>query len=75
MMIDTEAAMFDLTGFATREWYHAIQAEREYEAGRHKWLGRLRDLQRQDRAKARKAAPALPTSGPRKLTGVHTPWI
>lgn len=73
-MIDTEAAMLDLTAFAAREWCQAIQAEREYEAERHKWLGRLRDLQRQDRAKARRPAQAAPT-GPRKLTGAHTPWI
>jgi hypothetical protein len=67
--------MLDLTGFAAREWYEAIHAEREYEAGRHRWLSRLRDLQRQDRAEARKATPPRPPSGPRKLTGAHTPWI
>lgn len=67
--------MLDLTGVAAVEWYGALKAEREYEAGRRTWLARLRELQRADRAESRGEARPRPPMGPRKLTGAHTPWI
>jgi len=67
--------MLDLTGSAAAEWYGALKAEREYEAGRRTWLARFRELQRTEGTEARHGTPPRPPAGPRKLTGAHTPWI
>jgi hypothetical protein len=68
--------MLDLAGYAAFDVYRAIRAGQDAEAGRRSWSSRLRDLRRIERDNARKMPrPPQQPSGPRKLTGAHTPWI
>jgi hypothetical protein len=67
--------MLDLIGYAAPDVYRAIRAGQEAEAERRTWLSRLRDLQRLERARQSRPVLPRPPSGPRKLTGAHTPWI
>ena len=66
--------MFDFAGFAALDYSKAIAAERAVQEKRAKWRWRLRDLNREERIAKDRPAPA-PASGPRHLTGSHSPWI
>ena len=66
--------MFDFAGFAALDYTKAIAAERVVKEERAKWRWRLRDLNREERNAKERPAPA-PASGPRPLTGAHSPWI
>jgi hypothetical protein len=67
--------MLDLAGYAAFDVYRAIRAGQDAEAVRRSWSSRLMDLRRIERDDARKTPRPQRPSGPRTLTGAHTPWI
>jgi hypothetical protein len=67
--------MLDLAGYAAFDVYRAIRAGQDAQADRRLRSSRLLDERRIERDNARKMPPPQRPSGPRTLTGAHTPWI